>query len=127
MLAADVIDFAESSLCTRDEDVHFALNKFRLIRLDETAHGSRPHRGLALYVKEQFEIEKVVKHHSQLCGFIMTTLHSYRKGQLQVVVFDKYPKCSQTDLKKDIHCLLRPVVDSDAKLVIIGDFNVPVN
>ena len=29
-------------------------------------------------------------------------------------------------MKKDIHCFLRPVVDCDAKLVIIGDFNVPV-
>ena len=58
----------------------------------------------------------------------MITLHSYRKGQLQVVVFCKYPKCSQTDLKKkDINCLLRPVVNSDAKLVITGDFNIPVN
>ena len=57
----------------------------------------------------------------------MTTLHSYRKGQLQVELFYKYPKCSQTDLKKDINCLWRPVVDSDAKLVIMGDFTVPVN
>ena len=32
VLAADVIGFAKSRLCTRDEDVHFALNKFRLIR-----------------------------------------------------------------------------------------------
>ena len=44
-LIADVISFAESRLCTRDEDVHFALNKFRLIRLDETAHETRPHHG----------------------------------------------------------------------------------
>ena len=89
VLAADVIGFAESRLCTRDEDVHFALNKFRLIRLDETALETRPHHGLALYVKEHFEIQKVVKHHSQLCEFIMTTLHSYIKGHLQVVVFYK--------------------------------------
>ena len=98
-----------------------------LIRLDETAHETRPHHILALYVKEHFEIQKMVEHHSQLCELVMTTLHSYRKGQLQVVVFYKYPKCTQTDLKKDIHCLLRPVVDSDTKLVIMGDFNVPVN
>ena len=38
VLAADFIGFAESRLCTRDEDVHLALSKFRLIRLDETAH-----------------------------------------------------------------------------------------
>ena len=77
MLAADIIGFAESRLCTRDEDLHFALNKFRFIRLDETAHETRPHHGLALYVKEHFEIQKVVKRHFQLCEFILTTLHSY--------------------------------------------------
>ena len=51
MLAADVIGFADSRLSTRDEDVHFALNKFRLIRLDETAHETRPPHELAVYVK----------------------------------------------------------------------------
>ena len=44
MLSADVVGFAdhclsfyfaESRLCTRDEDVHFALNRFKLVRLDE--------------------------------------------------------------------------------------------
>ena len=114
----------QSRLCTRDEDVHFALNKFRYIRLDETALETRPHHGLALYVKEQFEIQKVVKHHSHLCEFIMTTSHSYRKGQLQLVVFYKYPKSSQT---KRYSLPLRPVVDFDAKIVIMGDFNIPVN
>ena len=34
VLSADVIGFAESRLCTRDEDVNFALNRFRLVRLD---------------------------------------------------------------------------------------------
>ena len=35
VLAADVIDFAESRLCKRDENMHFALRRFRLIRLDD--------------------------------------------------------------------------------------------
>ena len=47
VLSADVIGFAESRLCTRDEDVNFALNRFRLVRLDEAAHEIRPHHGLA--------------------------------------------------------------------------------
>ena len=127
VLSADVIGFAESRLCTRDEDVNFALNRFRLVRLDEAAHETRPHHGLALYVKEHFAIQEVVKHHSQFCEFISAKLHSKRKGQLQVVVFYKYPKCSQADLKKDIINVLKPLVGSDGKLVIMGDFNVPVN
>ena len=84
MLVADVIGFAESRLCTRDEDVHFALNKFRLIRLDEAANEARPYHGLALYVKEHFEIQKVVKHHSQLCEFILTTLDTTEKANCKL-------------------------------------------
>ena len=109
MLSADVVGFAESRLCTRDEDVHFALNRFKLLRSDELALETRPHHGLALYIKEHFEIQEVVKHHSQFCEFIAAKLHSKRKGQLQVVVFYKYPKCSQTELNKD-----KPLVDPDA-------------
>ena len=36
VLAADVIGFAETRLCSKDENVHFALKRFRLIRLDDT-------------------------------------------------------------------------------------------
>ena len=68
-----------------------------------------------------------MKHHSQFCEFISAKLHSKRKGQLQVVAFYKYPKCSQADLKKDIINVLKPLVVSDGKIVIMGDFNVPVN
>ena len=43
--------------------MHYALKRFRLIRLDgaEKESGNRPHHGLALYVKEYFQIQKVVK------------------------------------------------------------------
>ena len=63
VLAADAIGFAETRLCRRDENVHYALKRFRLIRLDdaEKESGNRPHHGLALYVKEYFQIQKVVK------------------------------------------------------------------
>ena len=73
VLSADVIGFAEARLCTKDEDVNFAINRFRLVRLDEAA---QPHHGLALYVKEHFAIQEVVKHHSQCCEFIFAKLHS---------------------------------------------------
>ena len=56
VLAADVIGFAETRLCRRDENVHLALKRFKLIRLDDTVKESvnRPNHGLALYVKEDF-------------------------------------------------------------------------
>ena len=59
----------------------------------------------------------MIKHHSQFCEFIFTNLHSKRKGQLQVVVFYKYPKSSQTDLKKGIISSLKPLVGHDVKPV----------
>ena len=78
MLAADVIGLAELRLCKRDEKVHVALKRFRLIRLDDTEKESvnRPHHGLALYVKEYFHVQKVVKLHCQSCEFILAAMHS---------------------------------------------------
>ena len=63
VLAEDAIGFAETRLCRRGENVHFALKRFRLIRLYDTEKESvnRPHHGLALYVKEYFQMQKVVK------------------------------------------------------------------
>ena len=88
VLAADVIGFAESRLCKRDENVHFALKRFKRIRLDDTEKESvnRPHHGLALYVKEYFNVKKVVKLHYQSCEFILAAMHSIQKGYFQVVI-----------------------------------------
>ena len=63
VLAADIIGFAETRLCSRDENVHFALKRFRLVRLDDTVKeaNKRPYHGLALYVKEYLQIQKVMK------------------------------------------------------------------
>ena len=129
VLAADVIGFAESKLCKRDENVHFALKRFRLIRLDDTEKESvnRPHHGLALYVKEYFHVQKVVKLHCQSCEFILAAMHSIQKGYFQVVILYKYPKSSQTDFTNDLRRHLRPVVDRTAKLFILGDFNIQID
>ena len=92
VLAADVIGFAESR--KRNENMHFALKRFRLIRLDETEKESvnRPHHGLALYVKEYFHVQKVVKLHCQSCEFILPVMHNIQKGYVEVVILYKYPK-----------------------------------
>ena len=129
VLAADAIGFAETRLCRRDENVHFALKRFRLIRLDDTEKESvnRPHHGLALYVKEYFQIQKVVKMQCKSFEFIFAGIYSIQRGYVQVVVLYKYPKSSQTDFRKDIHRHLRPVIDLNAKLVILGDFNIQID
>ena len=129
VLAADIIGFAETRLCSRDENVHFALKRFRLIRLDDTVKetNSRPYHGLALYVKEYLQIQKVVKMQCKSFEFIFTGTFSIQRGYVQVVVLYKYPKSSQTDFREDIHCHLRPVIDLNDKLVILGDFNIQIN
>ena len=129
VLAADAIGFAETRLCRRDENVHYALKRFRLIRLDdaEKESGNRPHHGLALYVKEYFQIQKVVKMQCKSFEFISAGIDSIQRGYVQVVVLYKYPKSSQTDFRKDIHHHLRPVIDLNVRLVILGDFNIQID
>ena len=129
VLAADAIGFAETRLCRRDENVHYALKRFRLIRLDdaEKESGNRPHHGLALYVKEYFQIQKVVKMQCKSFEFIFAGIYSIQRGYVQIVVLYKYPKSSQTDFRKDIHHHLRPVIDLNVRLVILGDFNIQID
>ena len=129
VLAADAIGFAETRLCRRDENVHYALKRFRLIRLDdaEKESGNRPHHGLALYVKEYFQIQKVVKMQCKSFEFIFAGKYSIQRGYVQVVVLYKYPRSSQTDFRKDIHHHLRPVIDLNVRLVILGDFNIQID
>ena len=129
VLAADIIGFAETRLCSRDENVHFALKRFRLIRLDDTVKetNNRPYHGLALYVKEYLQIQKVVKMQCKSFEFIFTNTFSIQRSYVQVVVLYKYPKSSQTDFRKDLNCHLRPVIDLNAKLVILGDFNIQID
>ena len=129
VLAADAIGFAETRLCRRDENVHYALKRFRLIRLDdaEKESGNRPHHGLALYVKEYFQIQKVVKMQCKSFEFIFAGIYSIQRRYVQVVMLYKYPRSSQTDFRKDIHHHLRPVIDLNVRLVILGDFNIQID
>ena len=129
VLAADAIGFAETRLCRRDENVHYALKRFRLIRLDdaEKESGNRPHHGLALYVKEYFQIQKVVKMQCKSFEFIFAAIYNIQRGYVQVVVLYKYPRSSQTDFRKDIHHHLRPVINLNVRLVILGDFNIQID
>ena len=82
VLAADVIGFAESRLCKRGDNVQFALKRLRLIRLDDTEKESvnRPHHGLALYIKEYFQVQKIVKLLCQWCELILLPCTAFRKG-----------------------------------------------
>ena len=75
-------------------------------------------------MKEYFQLQKVVKMQCKSFEFIFTAMYIIQRGHVQVVVLYKYPNSSQTEFKKDLHCHLRPEIDPNAKLVILGDFNV---
>ena len=106
VLAADVIGFAETRLCQRDEDTDFTLKGFALIRLDETDSVHRPHHGLALYIKTCYEIQKLVKICCSSFEFIAVSLVSDQKRYFQVTVLYKYPKSSQSDFFKRISAVI---------------------
>ena len=44
----------------------------------------------------------------------------------QVAVLYKYSKSSHREFKTDLQCHLRPVVDLNDKLVILDNFNKPI-
>lgn len=58
-LAADVIGFAVSRQCKKNESTHLALKRFRLIGLGDTKYESshRPYHGLALYSEDYLHVQ----------------------------------------------------------------------
>ena len=78
-------------------------------------------------MKEYFQLQKVVKMQCKSFEFIFAGIYSIQRGYVQVVVLYKYPKSSQTEFRKDLHRHLRPEIDPNAKLVILGDFNVQID
>ncbi|MCU7801387.1 MAG: hypothetical protein KZQ70_14975, partial [gamma proteobacterium symbiont of Lucinoma myriamae] len=126
VLSADIIGFAETRLQMKDNSSNFTLNGFKLIRHDEKEHASasRPYHGLVLYVKEQFDIQRLKKFRSDTCEFISATVSNDTKGCFQVVCFYKYPKSSVVRFINDIQCQLVPLIESNTKFVILGDFNI---
>ena len=66
-------------------------------------------------MKVYLEVQKLVKLQCQSCEFIFAALHSRQKGYFQVFILYKCPKSSQRGFKTDVQCILRPVVDLNAK------------
>ena len=77
-------------------------------------------------MKDYLEVQKLVTLPCQSCDFIFAALHSRQKSYFQVVILYRYPKSSQRDFKTDVQCHLRPLVDLNAKLVILGDFIIQI-
>ena len=69
-------------------------------------------------------MQNLVKLQCQSYEFVFAALHSRQKGYF--VILYKDPKGSQWDFKTDVQCHLRPVVDLNAKLVILGDLTIQI-
>ena len=89
VLAADVIGFAESRLCARDQNVHFSLRRCNLVRLDDTQYESlnRPSHGLALYMKEYLEVQKLVKLNASRVNLFMQLYIVDKKATFKLLFY----------------------------------------
>ena len=88
VLAADAIGFAETRLCRRDENVHYALKRFRLIRLDdaEKESGNRPHHGLALYVfRSIFKYRELSKCNASHLNSYLLAYTAFKEGMFKLL------------------------------------------
>ena len=54
-------------------------------------------------------------------------IYNIQRGYVQFVVLYKYPRSSQTDFRKYIHHRLRPLINLNVRLVILGDFNIQID
>lgn len=78
VLFADVIGFAESRPCERDENSDFVLNNYRLFKLEviQISSRNRPYHGIAVHKKQNFEIQRIENYYSNTCKSILATLYS---------------------------------------------------
>ena len=126
--SADVICLAETRLNTNDSDSDFSIDGFLpIIRLDETSlhslPGVRPPHGLAMYVKDSFEIGVVKSVSTREFECLIVQLN--RPASTTIMVVYKSPTCSNSKFKE--HILSIAQLKTSEKLIIVGDFNYDIS
>ena len=72
---------------------------------------NRPHHGIALYVKEYFQIQKVVK---MQCNSYLLAYTAIKEDMIKLLCCKNTPKSLQAEFRKDIHRHLRQEIDLNA-------------
>lgn len=123
VLASDVIGFSETRLTINDEQNFMMEGYLTLFNHEKRSHSYRPHHGTALYVKEDHLMKCISKFSNTLLEFIIALIHFRDLGEVQIIVLYKFPACSFKEFEREVMLHLKPFVDTEKKLIILGDFN----
>lgn len=102
IVASDVIGFSETRLTINDEQ-NFILEGYQaLFNHEERGKRNRPHHGTALYVKCDHLITFISNFRNSSVEFIIALIDFKDYGEVQIVVFYKFPGCSLKDFEHEI-------------------------
>ncbi|PJE78258.1 ATP-dependent RecD-like DNA helicase [invertebrate metagenome] len=122
--SADIIGICESRLVDTDRQECYDLPGFTAHRLDEDHNGTtRPNHGLVVYVKHGITVDRVHPHRYD--GIESMTIHAkVKETEIQVVYLYKTPKLGMQSFLKALTDHIKPCIDRNRSLFILGDFNI---
>ena len=127
VLSADVVGIAESWLSDSDLDETFLVDGFRMFRNDgKSSHCSRSHHGIVLYLKPHLTVLSYNSFCSESVEFSFVSVQ-ISDSEVQFVVFYKKPSCSLQLVCDTIEKRLLPLMNRNAKSIIMGDFNFNIS
>ena len=121
---ADLFSVCETWHCKTDSGDRFQIDGFRMYRQDGTSYdmNARPHRGLALYVKDFVHVNKVQYFTSSKVEFIVAKLF-IGTDCLQLLTIYKAPQCKFHEFCMLLQQKCDHLIEFEKTLVITGDFN----
>ena len=128
VIAADVIGITESRLVASDVDADYHIEGYKMVRLDQTRTNtnSRPPHGLVMYVKDEQACECIPLYTSKVQECLLCRLHLTTMGDIQIVLLYSSPSCELNDFKNMINAHIKPNVNKERPLLIMGDFNFDI-
>jgi len=124
LLHMDIMAFAESRLCSRDQNDAYSLEGFSICRNDQNSpDGRRPPHGIILYVRN--DLLNIATHQSFTSNDFEASILHIESHNLQMVFLYRSPSSSLTQLfarLNDISHELHPQCDK----LIVGDFNLDI-
>lgn len=124
ILASDIITIAESRLSSRDQNEHYSIDQFSILRNDQpwnTLMPGRPPHGQVIYIRNNIPISHVMKF--SCSDFECVTVTISTPKVLQISSIYKAPSCNLARFQQFALSQLLPQVNLTEPLVIIGDFN----
>ena len=117
----------QSRLTNEDSDSDYAMHGFTLFRNDQHSHNQhRPSHGLAVYVKEEIDVQIVDLYSSKHIEW-MFLKPNINDSDIQIICIYNSNDTSHQTLTSTFLQYLYPLIDHCKPLVIIGDFNINCN